>query len=220
MADAARLLADAVAATAREQGAATPEVRGSDWQTSTVTAVGTGTVTCGTIIARRLESYQNPTVGDTVVISRSGQGNWLAHGRTATTAGTAWASYTPTWTATSNPSLGNGTLVGRYHKIGRTVVVEINLIPGSTTTFGSGGYSFAIPFAAANSGATYVGNAHLLSADRWAGQFVISPTNTAGQPFFPFTSADCRIRAMTPTQPNTFASGNQLRITAVYEADS
>lgn len=219
MADSIERLADTITRAARDASLTEPRVRGGNWRIDEVTAVGAGTVTCGSIIARRLDSYLNPAVGDRILLSRSGSGNWATLGRVATTADTAWASYTPTWTAaTTNPSLGNGTLIGRHHKIGRTVLVQINLIPGSTTTFGSGNYSFALPFTAADAGATYVGNAHLLAGDRWGGQFVISPANSAAQAFFPFGSGDCRIRAMSPTQPSTLASGHQLRITAVYES--
>lgn len=58
-----------------------------------------------------------------------------------------WISYTPTWSAQSTaPSLGNGSLIGRYMKIGRTVYVFIRLTVGSTTTFGTGSWSFSLPF--------------------------------------------------------------------------
>ncbi|MFP8944691.1 hypothetical protein ACLIYM_25110 [Streptomyces fenghuangensis] len=80
-------LADALAATARQQGETTPTVRRGDWQMATVTAVGTtpGTVDCGQIRARRLETYTAPAVGDLVALLQSGTGNWLALGRLATT---------------------------------------------------------------------------------------------------------------------------------------
>ncbi|GGZ28390.1 hypothetical protein GCM10010387_22300 [Streptomyces inusitatus] len=62
----------------------------------------------------------------------------------------AWTSYTPTWTgATTNPAIGNGTLVGRHMKIGRTCHVHARLIVGSSTTFGSGNLSLGLPFTAA-----------------------------------------------------------------------
>lgn len=131
----------------------------------------------------------------------------------------AWTSYTPTWTSSgTQPALGNGTLVGRYARIGRTIVCQINLIPGSTTTFGTGTYSWALPATSANAGATYIGNAHLLGTARWAGQFVISPNQSASNPFFSTASGDSRLAGMTPTVPETFANGSQLRITVTYEA--
>jgi hypothetical protein len=131
----------------------------------------------------------------------------------------AWTSYTPTWTGSgSNPSLGNGTLVGRYCKIGRQVTVHINLIPGSTTTYGSGTYNWAIPFAAASVGCSYVMTAHFLGTDRWMGQAIASPGASAIGAFFNISATNTRIDVMTPTRPETFANGNQLRITGTYES--
>jgi hypothetical protein len=63
----------------------------------------------------------------------------------------AWTSYTPTWTAsTTNPTIGNGTLQGYYKALdASTYLVEISLVLGSTTSIGSGTYSFALPATAA-----------------------------------------------------------------------
>ena len=133
----------------------------------------------------------------------------------------AWVTYTPTWTGSgSNPSLGNGVLVGKYSKIGRQVTIHINLIPGSTTTFGSGNYNFALPFAAASNGCSWILNAHLLGTDRWQGQLVISPAATTAAPFFNLSTTNVRIDFMTPTRPETFANSSALRITGTYESAS
>lgn len=57
-----------------------------------------------------------------------------------------WFSYTPTWTATTtNPTLGNGVLNGRFTINGRTVTIVGTLSVGSTTTMGSGVYYWALP---------------------------------------------------------------------------
>lgn len=133
----------------------------------------------------------------------------------------AWTAYTPTWTSTSTaPALGNGTLTGRYMKIGRTVIGHINLITGSTTTYGTGNYSFSLPVQAANAGASVVGTVQLLNTDRWAGQVVISANATTTSPFFPITSTNTRVDFMNGTRPETLAAGAQLRIDFVYEAAS
>jgi hypothetical protein len=61
----------------------------------------------------------------------------------------AWTSYTAAWAASGTaPSLGNGTLIGSYSKLGRTVHVRIELFGGSGTTWGSGTYSLSLPFTA------------------------------------------------------------------------
>lgn len=131
----------------------------------------------------------------------------------------AWTSYTPSWTAsTTNPSLGNGTIVGRYQKIGRFVAFHVNLITGSTTTYGSGTYNFSLPSAVANVGASYIGHCHLLGTDRWQGQTVLSPGATAFAPFFSQSATNTRLSGQTPSAPETFANGSQLRMTGVYES--
>lgn len=59
-----------------------------------------------------------------------------------------WAAYTPAWTAaTTNPVLGNGTLVGAYKRLdtSKSVYLRLRLVTGSSTTYGSGAYSFSLP---------------------------------------------------------------------------
>lgn len=82
---AARRLADAVARQGLASVLETPSARGSDWRQAVVDTVGTdGTVTTtDDVIARRLATYLSPTVGDVIVVSVSGSGQWLAHGRLA-----------------------------------------------------------------------------------------------------------------------------------------
>jgi hypothetical protein len=57
-----------------------------------------------------------------------------------------WTSYSPSWTATtSNPSIGNGTITGRYAQTASLVWVNIKMTAGSTTTFGTGLWRFSLP---------------------------------------------------------------------------
>ncbi len=49
-----------------------------------------------------------------------------------------WTTYTPTWTATGGtPSIGNGTLTGKYIRIGKLLHFKIELTFGSTTSVGT-----------------------------------------------------------------------------------
>lgn len=60
--------------------------------------------------------------------------------------GDPWTAYNPTWTAsTTNPTLGNGTLVGAYMQAGKLIHFRLRLTIGSTTNVGSGAYSFGLP---------------------------------------------------------------------------
>lgn len=63
--------------------------------------------------------------------------------------GGAMVAFTPTWTAsTTNPTLGNGTLTGRFKQVDKMVDFTIDLTFGTTTTVGSGQYLFSLPVSA------------------------------------------------------------------------
>ena len=66
--------------------------------------------------------------------------------------GLAWASYAVEWnTITSeNPAIGNGTLTGRYLKLGDLVFVQINQVMGTTTTYGTTAWQWTLPVTAAS----------------------------------------------------------------------
>jgi hypothetical protein len=58
----------------------------------------------------------------------------------------AWTSYTPSWIgSSSNPTLGNGIRNGAYISTGKRFEVSIDITFGSTTTAGSGTYTFGLP---------------------------------------------------------------------------
>ena len=79
---------------------------------------------------------------DMVLTSDSAQATGLKWSSTYT-------SYTPSWSVNSGPapSIGNGTLSGRYLLIGKLCQVQIFFQGGSTTTYGSGGiWQFTLPF--------------------------------------------------------------------------
>ncbi|ENZ1760016.1 glycosyl hydrolase family 28-related protein [Pseudomonas aeruginosa] len=57
--------------------------------------------------------------------------------------------YTPTWAqSTATPSIGNGTLTGSFVRSGHMCHLQLELIAGSTTTFGdsASAYRFSLPF--------------------------------------------------------------------------
>ncbi len=59
-------------------------------------------------------------------------------------------SYTPTWTgASGNPAIENGTLSGSWKRTGQSCKVNISLVVGSETTFGTGTWSFSVPYTSA-----------------------------------------------------------------------
>ncbi|MEV8548309.1 hypothetical protein AB0L04_00440 [Streptomyces glaucescens] len=131
----------------------------------------------------------------------------------------AWTSYTPTWAgATTNPTLGNGTLTGRYMKVGRTVTAEIKLTTGSTSTYGSGIWRWSLPAAAASAhdavGTAFVGDA---SAGYSIGVAYVSASNTDVTVYVGSPTAGA---AVSGSHPQTFAAGDRVWITVQYEAAS
>jgi hypothetical protein len=63
----------------------------------------------------------------------------------------AWTSYNPVWASTgTQPSIGNGTLTGEYRLVGKTCTMRMSIVAGTTTAFGSGFYSFTVPFTPKN----------------------------------------------------------------------
>ncbi|MFF9324049.1 hypothetical protein ACF1AY_04950 [Streptomyces sp. NPDC014776] len=133
----------------------------------------------------------------------------------------AWTVYTPTWTGTStNPSIGNGTITGRYMKIGRTVICEMNLVTGSTTTYGAGQYGFSLPAQAAASGVDAEGTARLTAGATYIGQAFIISGGTSMSAAFPTAATPANAGNMTPTAPATLAAGHTMRLSIVYEAAS
>ena len=213
-------LADELARQAAAVGAATPEIRGGDWRQAVVATVGSGgtvTTTDG-VVARRLESYLNPAVGDLIRIDASSTGDWTTPGRTATTAVRGWTSYTPTWTAgTTNPTIGNAVRTGRYQRFEKTCHVAIRLVPGSTTAFGSGGYRFGLPFPTADDVVEYVGSARLTAGPTYIGQCFAGPGATEMTATCPLAATPATASNMSQAAPATFANGHILRLFLTYQ---
>lgn len=64
--------------------------------------------------------------------------------------GDPWTAYTPVWSASGTAvSLGNGVITGAWMNTGKLVIGRIFLVMGSTTTYGTGNYSFTLPVASA-----------------------------------------------------------------------
>jgi hypothetical protein len=110
-------------------------------------------------------------------------------------------------------TLGDGTLIGRYSREGRTLTVTIRLFPGATTIFGAGQLSFSLPMATtaglsqqgiqgrfeATSGTLYRINGRIASS----GSVVLLERDTTG--------------AVTATSPGTMAVTGAITMTVVYD---
>lgn len=124
----------------------------------------------------------------------------------------AWTSYTPSWTASSNPSIGNGTIEAKYIQVGRLVIYKGRIAMGSTTTFGSGTWLVSLPV---NCTTTWeMGAASCMDNSASASnQPAVIRLSTASTANFYATGGN-----VTSTGPFTWAQSDQLRWTIVYEA--
>ena len=130
--------------------------------------------------------------------------------------------YTPSWTApTTNPTLGNGSLVGRYVKRGNMCLISILLMFGSTTNGGSGNWSFSLPFPGKNNnGMSYFGIAHARDAgvnsyDRVAQIVPVTDPNNIS--IFNQMDNGTNVTNFAAAAPFTFASGDNVSIQIEYE---
>jgi parallel beta-helix repeat protein len=129
----------------------------------------------------------------------------------------AWTSYTPAWNASGTaPALGNGTIEARYKRVGNTVALRITLTAGSTTTFGTGVWSFSIPFAAkATSGAKWMGVGAYDDVSAVVAAFnLVAAIDGSSSVAGVFNASGSGVG---PTSPITWANGDKLYLTANYE---
>ena len=133
----------------------------------------------------------------------------------------AWTAYSPTWTgSSSNPFLGNGTLVGRYKEIGKTVFIYIKLTAGSSTTFGTGYWKFTLPVTALNSNVVILNTLFLQSPSTWyQGMSYTAYAGGDGTYVVPVLNQGATASAaVTSSVPFSWATGDTLTITGSYEA--
>ncbi|MFB7711580.1 hypothetical protein [Streptomyces sp. NPDC056105] len=139
----------------------------------------------------------------------------------------AWSTYTPGWFAETgtNPTLGNGTLTGRYLKVGRTVDWVMQLTWGSTTAAGSGGGSenwmFGLPAAPAAGFTQRIVNvdAYDNGALHYSGNAVYATTN--GGVFRTIVSNRADANGIwDSTLPFVYNAGDILYASGRYEAVS
>lgn len=119
-----------------------------------------------------------------------------------------WEAYTPSNTGVT---VGNGTQVARFTRIGNMVTVSYRLVFGSGTSF-TGTPAFGLPVAATAAANTVLGPAWLFDA---------APAQQSGICRV-FGASDVRIAGDTATvsatSPWTWATGDELTFTATYEA--
>ncbi len=181
---------------------------------------GVTSINAGNIADTRVVTAAN-RVGTGVVTNEN-----LAGGITLNkVASEAWSSYAVAWSGSggTQPSIGNGTLTGRYQKNGRAVHLQIYLAFGSTTTAGDGVFRFSLPVAAATSLIVYTGIAHGLDggAQRYAGAFLVQTELSTNYGIIVAGGEGTgAVNDWSNSVPFAWGSGDRLSIGLTYEAAS
>lgn len=134
----------------------------------------------------------------------------------------AWTSYTPVWGSSGTaPVIGNGTIVGSYLQIGKRVDYKFLVTFGSTTTFGTGNYTFTLPTTTAAGLAawfpmgTWMGTASgtvLGVLASWQSNTTVSGLNHST------STSGAQASQVGTTAPVTWASTNVIYFAGSYES--
>lgn len=183
-----------------------------------------GAIQPGQITA--LSAVTSLTTDDVFVVvdnpSSATAANKITYGNLSTAIGNtlgAWTTYTPTWTSSgTQPAIGNGTLTGRYAKIGKWVTVQVVLNCGTTTTYGTGNYYVSLPVTGATPFSSYasLGSGYAFNSATASIKLVGVMANDLSTTRVQFTGND--ILDLGATSPFTWQNGCALRVNWTYEA--
>jgi hypothetical protein len=119
--------------------------------------------------------------------------------------------YTCAWTASgTNPVLGNGVITAFYTRTGSTTLATVELLIGSTTTFGTGDWRFSLPTTVFGA---YIGSA--VATDSGVAQYVGSAVASAAVTYSVITTNSGNA---TSAIPFAWATGDVLRFSIQYES--
>ncbi|MFY1595498.1 hypothetical protein [Micromonospora sp. WMMD737] len=132
-----------------------------------------------------------------------------------------WSSYGPGWSATTtNPSIGNGSVAGRWRYLDPSVVeIAVVIRPGTTTSFGSGTYRLNLPVDAVAGGPDpLIQGVGLFGGAlyRFVGWANTSSTPASFVTLYRDNSTSENLTAWSPTAPVTFAAGHSVSFNGTY----
>ena len=131
----------------------------------------------------------------------------------------SWVAFTPTF---ANFTLGNGTVSARFIRIGRTVIVRMNLTLGSTSSMGSFP-NFALPVSASSNYSFPVfSSGNLIIEDtgsrNFLGKMRLTSTTTADFVFDSVSGSSLTNSFLSSTAPMTWAATDKFDLQIIYEA--
>lgn len=130
-----------------------------------------------------------------------------------------WTGFTPTWTAaTSNPTVGDGLIEGRYKMVGKTVHVWMMMTMGSTTTFGTGEYKISLPVAARSIASVVLNLVMYDNGTRHYNSLAHNDYTTGGSLNNTSVTLFWDTGVVTESAPFTWADGDWFIISGTYES--
>lgn len=131
----------------------------------------------------------------------------------------AWTAYTPTLTAaTTNPTLGSGSVTGAYRQRGKTVQGRVRVAFGTSFTAGSGTYYISLPAtpAAAHANLSAIGTATAGDASGNVRPYLAMFHSGSGKIILQNTSAYSLLDHTGPTA--AWTSTGYITLTYTYES--
>lgn len=134
-------------------------------------------------------------------------------GTTVIDAGRAWQSYTPVIGGTGW-ALGNGTISGSWTRIGRTILYRVQIVWGTTSTFGTVSPTISLPYAASGAPgeAPVLGLRQTVGTYRMVGLMAGSTVTVYNQ------GAGNLLGYVTATVPASWASTDTWNVHGSYES--
>ena len=196
--------------------------------TGTTSTTGTGLVVFGTAptINTPNITYNNNSIPAVAIVNNSLTSNQLANNAvTAPNIGTdssfSWQSWTPTLV---NLTLGNGTMVGAYSQVGKTVNARLLITFGSTSSMGSiPTFTFPVTASLGSAVVNTMMNSSGISSDGASANFILTNvyvnSSTTGRFVVAGASgAYAQFTNLGATVPITWTTGYFLQIAFSYEA--
>ena len=187
----------------------------------------TGTVTITNSMATAIDAKGDLVAGtgaDTFASLAVGTNDFILQAASGEATGLkwggGWTSYTPAWTASSNPSIGNGSLTGGFRRIGNQIDFWIDLVAGSTTTFGSGSWQLSLPVVISTANFNWGYNCWILdTGTAWFRGYVGDGTNALWTDKFEIYNPTFA-SLVSSTSPMTWTNGDALRIQGRYRVSA
>jgi hypothetical protein len=191
-------------------------VDAAEWNKNTVDnpiAIKTGTVTLDLVTSAGLVDLSGASAGQ---IKFPASQNASADANTLDDYEESFA-YTPTWSSAGTPpSLGDGSIVGHYIKIGRMVHLYVLLTMGGTTTYGGAdAWTLSLPFSA-QSGLTQLGVVRTVDGGTvaYTGVAIVA----TGASVMTLNTNAAPVAVYNATSPITWASTDTLSVSISYIA--